>query len=341
MKKKTSISVIVPVYNGEKFLAKCLDALRASSYQSFELIVVDDGSTDTSAEIATEKGARVIQTHRRQSGPAVARNLGVEEARGDIVLFVDADVVVRPNTLAQVADDFINHPEIAALFGSYDDEPAEKNFLSQYRNLLHHFVHQQANSQAATFWAGCGAIRREAFLAVGGFDGVQYPQPSIEDIEIGYRLRGMGFSILLDKEICVKHLKRWEVGSMLRADIFCRAFPWSKLILKSGKMVNDLNLKHTERICAGLILLSILLVPLIFIKPAILLLILAFQASVIALNYKLYLFFLRRKGLLFAASAFPWHGLYYVYSSGTFALCWTMHLLSGKQSNVRIAPLND
>ena len=339
MEKKILISVIVPVYNGEKFLAKCLDALNASSYGSFELIVVDDGSTDMSYEIALSKGAKVIRTHRRQSGPALARNLGVEQAVGDIVFFVDADVVVRQDTIARIADDFIKHPEIAALFGSYDDDPEEKNFLSQYRNLFHHFVHQQASPNAATFWAGCGAMRRESFNVVGGFDGVQYPKPSIEDIEIGYRLFGKGFSILLDKEICVKHLKKWEAGSMLRADIFCRAFPWSKLILKSGKMVNDLNLKHSERICAGLVCLSILLAPLVFIRPAVLVLILGCYATVILLNHKLYRFFLHKRGYFFSLLVVPWHFLFYIYSSATFTWCWFTHTFSNEQSKIGVAPI--
>ncbi len=76
-------------------------------------------------------------------GPARARNLGASQARGEILLFVDADVTIPPGAIGQVVKVFKREPGIAALFGSYDDEPAESNFLSQYRNLLHHYVHQQ------------------------------------------------------------------------------------------------------------------------------------------------------------------------------------------------------
>ena len=160
IKNQPLISVIVPVYNGAKFLNRCLGALFASDYSAFEVIVVDDGSTDDSSAICREKGA-VVLSMPRQSGPSAARNFGVKEAKGEILLFVDADVVVKSDTIAKVAASFELHPEISALFGSYDDEPGEKNFLSQYKNLQHHFVHQNSNSEAATFWAGLGAIREK------------------------------------------------------------------------------------------------------------------------------------------------------------------------------------
>ncbi len=329
MDKLPFISIIVPVYNGGKFLDQCLDALTSSSYQSYELIVVDDGSTDDSAEISRQKGARVLQTPRRQSGPAAARNYGAQKAQGGILFFVDADVVVQQKTVAQIAGDFLKYPDIAAVFGSYDDSPAESNFLSQYKNLYHHFVHQQSSSNAVTFWAGCGAVSREVFTAVGGFNERQYPKPSIEDIELGYRIRSLGWKIHLDKEIQVKHLKRWTVESLLRADIVYRAIPWSKLILESRHMVNDLNLKTSDRLSAGLVGLSAGTLSLSLFEPRLLYFTLLFFAIVFILNYKLYGFFMNRKGVVFAALAFPWQILYYFYSGVTYALCWGRQVFLG------------
>lgn len=320
MNSQTFISVIIPVYNGEKFLPGCLDALKSTTYQHYELIVVDDCSTDRSVEISRAHGARVLKM-ARQSGPGAARNFGAREALGEVLFFVDADVVVKPDTVERVAADF-DDPEIAAVFGSYDDEPAEKNFISQYKNLFHRFVHQQGRSEAETFWAGCGAIRRDVFLAVNGFDAERYPRPAIEDIELGYRMRAKGHRILLDKQLQAKHLKRWTLKSMLHADIFCRAVPWSMLIFESKGMVNDLNLQTTDRISAGLLGLSLLLLPLAVLKPQVLLLIAVLLAMIPILNHKLYRFFFHRKGLAFAILAFPLHLLYYFYSAATFVLCW-------------------
>jgi glycosyltransferase involved in cell wall biosynthesis len=335
LNRRLFISVIIPVYNGEQLLPVCLDALASSSYKDYELIVVDDCSTDDSARISRERGALVLKMPR-QSGPGGARNLGAQKARGEVLLFVDADVVVKPDTLERVAENFVDHPEVAAVFGSYDDEPAEKNFISQYKNLFHRFVHQQARSEAETFWAGCGAIRRDVFLAVEGFDAERYPRPAIEDIELGYRMRAEGHRILLDKQLEAKHLKRWTLKSMLHADIFCRAIPWSLLILQSKGMVNDLNLQTKDRISAGLLGLSLLILPFSIFKPQLLLLSVLLLAPIAILNHKLYRFFIQRKGLLFAILAFPLHLLYYFYSATVFALCWFRHFF-----RQRSLPAND
>ncbi len=323
---KPLVSVIVPVYNGSNFLNKCLDALFTSNYSSFEVIVVDDGSTDDSAAISLTKGATVLHTPR-QSGPAAARNFGAKKVAGDILLFVDADVVVKSDTISKVAARFEEQPEIAALFGSYDDEPAEKNFLSQYKNLCHHFVHQHSNSEASTFWAGLGAIRREVFLAVGGFDSHRFAIPSIEDIELGIRLRETGHRILLDKDIQAKHLKKWETVSLLRTDIFCRAVPWSKLLLTSQPIINDLNLKTADRLSAVLVGLSIALLPFVILQPYLLAVVAVFLLAILWLNRELFQFFLKTKGLLFTIGAFPWQLLYFFYSGTTFVVCWFRYAL--------------
>lgn len=321
------ISVIVPVYNGSKFLPTCLDGLYSSDYSKFEVIVVDDGSTDDSAVISRKKGAIVMSSERRQSGPAAARNLAAKVAKGDILLFVDADVVVKIDTLTKVANAFQTKPEISALFGSYDDEPGEKNFLSQYKNLQHHYVHQISNPEASTFWAGLGAVRRDVFLSLGGFDCVKFAIPSIEDIELGVRLRVAGHRILLDRNIQAKHLKRWEIVSLIKTDIFCRAVPWSKLILTSQGMINDMNLKTADRLSSVFVALSLLVFPLIFWKPFLLLILAFFLLTILLLNWKIFRFFREKKGLLFAVLTFPWLFLYFFYSGVTFVSCWFLFAL--------------
>src|SRR5215212_4386650 len=263
-----ALSVIIPVHNGGAHLPRCLDALRASDLKSYEVIVVDDGSDDDSADAARARGFEVVRLDARR-GPAAARNEGARRARGNILLFLDADVVARPDTLARVETFFREHEENAALFGSYDDAPDARGFVSQYKNLAHHFIHQRARADAETFWAGCGAVRREAFAAAGGFDETRYTRPSIEDIELGRRLRRRGFRITLDRELRVKHLKRWTLASLLRADVRDRALPWSRLILEEGSMPRDLNLRAGDRAsavlaCAALLALAFASVALLF-----------------------------------------------------------------------------
>ena len=164
------VSVIVPVFNGARTIEDCLDAILGSSRLADECIVVDDASTDgTSALVTARPGVTLIRSSARK-GPAVARNKGAAHATGDILVFVDADVLLHPDTLARAISVLENDPGLAAVFGSYDDQPAHPSFLSQYRNLFHHWVHQTGNTESATIWSGCGAVRSDVFLASGGFD---------------------------------------------------------------------------------------------------------------------------------------------------------------------------
>ena len=245
-----AVSVVIPARNAQDFLRRCLAHLNRSTDCRFEVIVVDDASSDATSNVAEELGARVIRLATR-SGPAAARNRGTVEAREDILVFVDADVLVQPDTIGRLADR-LKH-DCDAVFGSYDVHPTAPNLVSQYKNLLHHFVHQQASRQAGTFWAGCGAILASKFAEVGGFSET-YHRPCIEDIELGVRLKNRGYRIELDPDIQVTHLKHWTFKTMLWADVFDRALPWTQLILEQGAIPNDLNLKTSQRICAVLAL---------------------------------------------------------------------------------------
>ncbi|MGH7457305.1 MAG: glycosyltransferase family 2 protein, partial [bacterium] len=245
------VSIIIPVYNGGASFRGCLLGLTQAAPQPTEIIVVADGDTDGSSRLAEEFGAKVLRTPIA-GGPARARNLGAREAVGDILFFVDADVVIPRDALAQIAAAFRSDPNLAALIGSYDDMPAARNFLSQYKNLFHHYVHQSAGVEASTFWGACGAIRREIFLVANGFD-ESYHQPCIEDIELGYRLKRAGYRIRLCKGLQVKHLKRWSFTALLKTDFFQRALPWTALILRQRQFINDLNLKTSNRVSAVLI----------------------------------------------------------------------------------------
>jgi glycosyltransferase involved in cell wall biosynthesis len=325
------ISVIIPVHNGEKHIAKCLEALIQSNYPTFEIILVDDCSTDNTLAIAKAKGLSVIGTKTR-SGPAVARNLGAMHAQGDILLFLDADIMVRKESLALIENNFSRNPDIAALFGSYDDEPEAGNFLSQYRNLFHHFIHQTASVNAFSFWAGCGAIKKKVFAEIGGFDGIRYRRASIEDIELGYRLKKKGYRILLVKELQVKHLKHWDFKSILKTDILQRAIPWSRLIIETKAMPKDLNLKTSHRInalFAGLLMLLSIIIILdhitsytLSVTPAASFLLFIVFINLLILDHKLYFFFARKRGITFAAMAVPHQVLYYLYAGLSFAHIW-------------------
>jgi glycosyltransferase involved in cell wall biosynthesis len=315
------IAVIVPVYNNARDLSECLVALKSASCNSSEILVVDDASTDETCLMATYMGVRVLSL-ARNSGPAAARNYGARHAQSDILFFVDADVAVAPETLTRVGKMFEEQPDLAAVFGSYDARPRAKGLVSQYRNLLHHFVHQNGNREASTFWAGCGAIRRSVFEQIGGFDEKQFLRPSIEDIELGYRLRQSGHRILLDKTLQGTHLKRWNLWSLIRTDITCRAIPWSRLILETKKAPDDLNLKLGQRASFVLVVLACVFLTLAVLRLELLTVSAAAFLGVVILNRKLYAFFFRQRGIFFTGACIPLHVLYYLYSGFSYLYVW-------------------
>ena len=332
-----SISVIVPVLNGGEDFRCCLQSIRQGDIQPSELIVVNDGSCDGSGDIARQFGAKVIDLHQA-NGPAFARNRGASLAKGEILFFVDADVTVQRDTLRKVSQAFLDQPQVDALIGSYDDKPGAENFTSQYRNLLHHYTHQVSSTEASTFWGACGAVRRSVFLSVGGFD-EGYRVPCVEDIELGYRFKQSGYRIRLCKGIQVKHLKRWEPLKMIKTDILCRALPWTDLLLRDRKPMNDLNLKRGNQLSVVFSFISLLgllspLAPALFGTMA-----LVSLAGIIGLNQGIYSFFLTKRGLIFTLKSMAYHWLFYVYSGMAYVMGLANYHFRPRQTRKALAPL--
>lgn len=328
-----SIVVVMPVFNAEPFLQLSLPPLMAmvARGQLKEVLVVDDGSTDDSAAFARAQGAKVVGSGGRK-GPGAARNLAIKHAEADVLWFVDADVVVHEDSAVFIQEAFA-HPDVVATFGSYDDRPAAPNFGSQYKNLVHHHYHQHADAVASTFWSGCGAVKTSAFAAVGGFDAETYRFPSVEDVDLGYRLREGGGTIRLDRRLLSTHLKVWSILELVRVDIFRRAIPWARMMLKRAELLDDLNVGTVERlraILAGVAVLSILAVIVGMMSP---LWLLPIFFTVLTANWHLFRLFAGRQGMLFAICGLAFHQIYYLYSGVAFVCCWLEYMLGRVNSD--------
>ena len=245
----------MPAHQAAHHLPASLGALASSdlSPEQWEVIVVDDASRDDTALVAARFADTVHRLTGPPAGPGKARNAGAALARGTWLVFIDADVVVHRDTLRKFADAGARDPGVVAVFGAYDSRPMARGVITEYRNLLHRYVHLQGSGDAETFWAGCGAVRRDWFLEAGGFDVEKYPRPQIEDIELGYRLRDRGGRIVLDPDIQATHLKRWTLAGMLRTDIRDRGIPWMRLLLeRRGSARPTLNVGRAEALKVGL-----------------------------------------------------------------------------------------
>lgn len=331
MRPAPFLSVVMPAHQAAHLLPETLGAMVASELprDRWELIVVDDASRDATRAIAERFADRVLPLTGRPGGPGNARNAGAALAAGEWLVFLDADVRVHSDTLRRFTEVIARDPEIAAVFGAYDARPLAGGLVSQYRNLLHRYVHLQGAGAADTFWAGCGAVRRDWFEAVGGFDTTRYPRPQIEDIELGYRLRDRGGRIILDPSIQGTHLKAWTMWGVVKTDIRDRGVPWVRLLLeRRGRRTRSLNIGRNEPVkvvLAGAALTGALtglaltdLRPLAAIPVAALLL--------IAWNLDTYRWFARERGVGFAAAVVPLHLIHYAGNAIAAASGITIHV---------------
>lgn len=312
-----SLSVIIPIYNDSANLARCYRALEASTRRPEQVIVVDDGSSEPLPAPPPTLYVEVLRLEPGPQGSYVARNRALQAATGDLILFVDADVAVHADALERMERLMSESPQVAAAFGSYDDAPGDLLWISRYKNLTHHWVHQHGNREAGTFWTGLGVIRREVLLGMGGFD---TSASTLRDIELGMRMRRAGLQIRLVPEIQGTHNKRWTLARMVRSDVLDRAVPWTRLIVLNRQLSPDLNLDRSSRVSSLLIwgALAMLLLspwlPLTLIGAG------AAVASVVAMNRALYAFMYRQGGSLFVLGSVSLHLLYLLYSSATFGL---------------------
>ncbi|MBW3660464.1 MAG: glycosyltransferase [Gemmatimonadetes bacterium] len=330
-------TVVIPVHDGGEAFDRCLAALASSVFREFELVVVDDGSTDDSSARARRAGARVVGTGG-PLGPAGARNLGARHARAPWIFFLDADCSIHPDALARAHATLQAEPGLAALFGSYDAAPAAPGLVSRYRNLLHHHVHHRGRAEASTFWAGCGAVRRDAFEAVGGFDATVYRAPSVEDIELGVRLRERGYQIRLAPGIQATHLKAWTLRDMVRTDALRRAAPWTELALRSGGFPRDLNVGFRGRAGIAAAAGAATLLAAAPWRPRLAGPGLALAGTMVALDLELFRLLRRRGGAGLALAGVPLHALHHLCAGLGFALGFARHVAGRSSPGPQVGP---
>ncbi len=231
------VTVVIPVYNAEATLAECLTRLYQSSYTDFDTIVVDDGCTDRSRDIAAQFPVRIVSTPGRV-GPAAARNIGAREATGDILFFIDSDVMVRPDTLAILVAGFAAG-DVDGFCGVQTAYMRHRNLPSQYKNLWIRWTYLRKTGDVPLFYTTAAAIRRERFLELGGFD-TGYGNPSVEDTAFGQKLARHGVRVRVHPELEVEHVKRYSLRSLLEVD-FKRAVSLARLKLRHPAELSENN----------------------------------------------------------------------------------------------------
>ena len=323
------LSVVVPFHRDLAKLDQCLSGLRVAvraltaGTSLGDLIVVADGAVEDATALARIHAA-TVRTLEGPRGPAAARNHGAAAASGDLIVFVDSDVVASARALNQLTARFLLAPELAAVFGAYDEQPADPGFVSQGKNLAHSFIHQRSAGDASTFWAGLGAVRAEVFVRVGGFD-ERFARPSVEDIDLGYRIRASGGRILLDPAIQGRHLKRWTLGGAIVTDVRDRGIPWVQLLHRYEGLHDHLNVTASYRAC---VVVAYVLAACLVAAPRWPMLLVPAGLAILALwllDRPYHRFLSSRRGPLYAVGWFPLRVLHHLCNGASFLVGTTLY----------------
>src|SRR3989304_1287396 len=226
------ISVIIALYNAEKVIGRCLEYVYASLYEDYEVIVVDDSSTDKSYEVAKKFPCKLIR-YDKNAGPAHARNVGVEHSRGGILFFIDSDTELDSRALGLINETFEDEKGIVAIVGLPRKKSLSKGLAPEYNALKNHYTLALANKYSDYFSSQVGAVRRETFLAVGGFN-TRFKGADIEDIEFGMRLpKG---KTVIHKDVLVGH--HFPGFLSIARKYFKRSIQLSRVVKKNKKMAS-------------------------------------------------------------------------------------------------------
>jgi GT2 family glycosyltransferase len=272
--------------------------------------VVDDSSSDASANVAARHADVVVRLSHRSSGPAYARNRGAEIARGEMVAFIDPDVVVAPDTLLRMLRTLQSSPDLAGVSATHDDEDRDSDFITQYWNLLLRFGEERYAHGRAHFASGCSVVKREVLIAGGMYDEWRFTTGCVESLELGQRLSERGYNVLLDPSIKVRHLTHWTLRGI-----------WREVWRRSVTLARSLGYQRTRANVPSDVVFTLsraltpiaAVIAIITLAAAFLPRLYASSEAMVAIiavllsNYSMHTFLARSRGVAFSILAAPVH----------------------------------
>jgi len=309
------ISIIIPNHNGEKTIGRCLDAAFASRYPNFEVMVVDDCSTDHSIAIIDKYPCRLIRLPEH-GGASKARNTGAQNSKGDVLFFIDNDCLLQADTLAKAAAVYQQEGPGVVIGGTYTLLPYDQTFFSIFQSVYIHYSETKNTGNPDYIATHAMIIAKSLFQQSGGFN--EYFMPILEDVEYSHRLRQKGIRLLMKPDIQVQHIFNFSLAKSMRNGIRKSKY-WSIYSIKNRDLLSDsgtasLEFKFNVLACFVailLVLIGILVKSWVFILPVLLL----FGCNLF-LNRNLLRAFHRVRGPFFAISAGLYYTLVYPFAVG-------------------------
>jgi len=287
--KKQFLSIIIPTYNSGEKLLKLLNSIFTSTYKNFEVIVIDDCSTDNTLELIKQFHIRTFKLEKN-CGQADARNIGASKAKADILVFLDSDIILKNDALEKIAESF-KDPKINCLKGIYAKEPANKGLFPRYKALFEFFCFKDAKT-FSFFTPSLGAMRKQLFYDVGGFD---KDYRHLEETMLGYKITKK-YPIIVKQDIQANH--HFPSFAKCIKNYFKRGFVWVRFFFKRKKFDN-VGATPSTGISALLTIPIILSLALFFVHPIFLLTPFLLVLLFILLNAKMYQFIFKETNLLF------------------------------------------
>ncbi len=284
------------MHNAQSTLKSCLNSVFSSYNNDFEVIIVDDKSTDMSLSIAEKYPCTLIALEENK-GAAFARNTGTKHARGDTLVFIDADVIIKQNTLDTIENNFKEEQDTTAITGFLSKECLHKDFFTQYKNLYMHYIFKRCPRYVDFLYGSIIAIKKSYFLR---FD---ERFKITDDTELGLRYRKLNKKIVLNPELEVAHLKKYNLMSIIKNDFFVPFWWFRSFLLHNGikDILRKKRFSHARAVQIISIFISYLLIICLFFLDRYQLRIIFFSLLLLffLLNYRFFVFLFQQKGLAF------------------------------------------
>lgn len=323
---KPLISVIIPVHNGSRTIGQCLRSVFAAADDGVEIIVVDDCSDDATADIIGTFPVRLVRLDRH-SGASAARNAGAAESTGAVLFFMDADCLLRQDTLGRVKAAVAGRGAGAVIGGTYTPRPYDPGFFSLFQSIFVNYFETKRADAPDYIAAHAMIMDADAFRKAGGFPADFLP--IIEDVEFSHRLRRLGFRLAMDPGVQVQHIFGFTLRRSLNNAVRKSRF-WTRYSLKNRDLLADSGTASRElkmTVLSTLLCLAVIMpwfatgeTSLLWVLPAIL-------GANAVINRGLIRAFRRTGGMLFALSAYGYYATLYALAVATGAVIGTAEYL--------------
>ena len=296
---ENKISIIIPTYNSESTIKECLDSVFNSNFKDFDVILISDKSTDGTVEIAKKYNCQIIELSENK-GPAYVRNLGAKNAKGDILFFIDSDVIIKRDALSILNDEF-NKKKNNVIQGIYSHKPNYNTVTQFQQSFLCYYTWSKKIKYTDTLTSACFAIKKETFLHFKGFN-TDIKSATCEDEEFGYTLIDNDNQILINRDLIVEHRINLSLLKFIKRN-FIMNFKTMKSFLRNKnyfkKKVNQNNYSSvlSSVPLLGLILLTLVILPLYYSQTMIIIF-LFLNIIFLILNLNFFYFVFIEKGLL-------------------------------------------